>query len=151
RTRNNLNHWMTPTDRWLGRVCNHLVTRTVVNCDAARRAVLRDERPAPGSVLVLENGVDLERFPTPLAGHVRPGARVGVVANLRPVKGLDVFVRAAALGAGVCSDATFHLAGEGELRPALERQVRELGLGQRVVFHGSVADVPGFLDTLAVG
>ena len=37
---------------------------------------------------------------------------VGVTANLRPVKGLDVFLRAAAAVAAAHPGASFHLAGE---------------------------------------
>ena len=62
RTRNNINHWMTPAHRRLGRLLNRFVTVTVCNSQAARDAVLADERPDPASVIVIENGVDLERF-----------------------------------------------------------------------------------------
>jgi glycosyltransferase involved in cell wall biosynthesis len=146
RTRNNLGHWLTPAHRLLGRLANRLTTLTVANCEAARQALLRDERPRPESVVVLENGVDLERFlAVPPLDPAAPPRRVGAVANLRPVKGLDVFVRAAAaVGAGH-PDAVFRVAGEGELRPALERQVAEAGLAGRFTFAGSVDDVPAFL------
>jgi glycosyltransferase involved in cell wall biosynthesis len=152
RVRNNLNHWMRRTDRWLGRLYNRLVTGTVVNCDAARRAVLRDERPAAGTITVLENGVDLERFLAIPEWQYCPGRplRVGVVANLRRVKGLDVFVEAAAQLAGVLADVTFHMAGEGEQRAALQQQIDGLGLRQRVELCGKVADIPGFLGELDV-
>jgi glycosyltransferase involved in cell wall biosynthesis len=154
RTRNNLNHWMTPRDRWLGRLCNRFVTRTVVNCEAARQAVLRDEAPDPHTVVVLENGVDLELFvgipevqgPSGLSRR----QRVGVVANLRRVKGLDVFVQAAARLAGDFPNVTFHIAGEGEERSGLEQQIRELDLAGRVELCGRLRDIPGFLASLDV-
>jgi glycosyltransferase involved in cell wall biosynthesis len=154
RTRNNLNHWMTPTHRWLGRFCNTLVTATVVNCKAARRAVLVDERPHPESVVVLENGVDLDRFLALPSVAGRTSAlgprRVGLVANLRPVKGVDVFVEAAARVARADPEVTFAVAGEGEARPALERRIEELGLGERFTLAGSVRDIPAFLAGLDV-
>jgi glycosyltransferase involved in cell wall biosynthesis len=153
RTRNNLNHWVTPTHRLLGRLLNRLVTATVANCEACRQAVLATEHAAPESVVVLENGVDLGRFlEIPLAGSGnasdRP-RRVGVVANLRPVKGLDVFVRAAAQVAASRPDVRFAIAGEGELRPDLERLAAESGL-KRLELPGSVQDVPAFLAGLDV-
>ena len=111
RTRNNANHWMRPTDRRLGRLINRFVCVTLCNSQAARDAVLSDERPDPASVLVIENGVDLDRFdhitpfnPKPI---IRP-RRVGMVANLRPVKGVDLFVRAAAAVAATHPEATYH-------------------------------------------
>ncbi len=152
RTRNNVNHWMTPRHRRLGRLMNRLVTVTLCNAEAARQAVLADERPDPDKVVVIENGVDLERFshlPTvsPERDPVRP-RRVGMVANLRPVKGVDLFVRAAARVAAECPDVTFHVAGEGPQRPELERLVDELGLSGRFLLHGRVADIPAFLADL---
>jgi glycosyltransferase involved in cell wall biosynthesis len=154
RVRNNCNHWMTGTDRWLGRRYNRLVTGTLTNCEAAQQAVLRDEGPDPASVTVLANGVDLERFDDIPSWNCwqRPQGewRVGVVANLRPVKGLDVFLAAAADLAATNPGLTFHLAGAGPLRPALEQQARSLGLEDRVRFRGAVADIPAFLASIDV-
>ncbi|MGH7224376.1 MAG: glycosyltransferase, partial [Gemmataceae bacterium] len=119
RTRNNVGHWLTPLHRRLGRLLNVFTTRTIANCEAARQALLAAEQPRPESVLVLENGVDLDRFLDipPLTAHAATTEpRIGVVANLRPVKGLDVFVRAAAAVQARHPRAVFTVAGEGELR-----------------------------------
>lgn len=151
RTRNNIGHWLTPLHRRLGRLLNVLTTATVANCAAAKRALLEAEGPDPGSVVVLENGVDLERFLLlPPAGQ-RTGPRcVGAVANLRPVKGLDVLLDAAARLAPAHPDVVFRVAGEGEERGALEHGAARRGLGERFVLDGRVKDVPGFLAGLDV-
>ena len=47
-------------------------------------------------------------------------------------------------------EAEFVIAGEGELRAGLERQIAEMGLVQRVRLPGPVVDVPGFLASLDV-
>jgi glycosyltransferase involved in cell wall biosynthesis len=148
RTRNNLGYWMTPWHRRLGRLCDLLSDGLVANCGACRDAVVTDEGLSPERVAVLENGVDLARFPD-MSAPARAG-RVGVTANLRPVKGLDVFVRAAPEVAAAHPGASFHLAGEGPLRAELARLAHELGLGGRLALCGSVADVPGFLAGLDV-
>jgi glycosyltransferase involved in cell wall biosynthesis len=152
RTRNNLGHWLTPLHRLLGRGLNVLTTCTIANCEAARQALLEVEKPAAESVLVLENGVDLERFGDipPLAQRSPAAPRAGVVANLRPVKGLDVFVAAAARLGDRHRRAVFAVAGEGELRASLEEQARRGGLEGRFQVLGSMADVPGFLAGLDV-
>jgi glycosyltransferase involved in cell wall biosynthesis len=152
RTRNNLGHWLTPLHRACGRLLNRVTTLTVTNCQAARAALLASERPAPESVVVLENGVDLGRFdqiPLLTAGGTE-AVRVGAVANLRAVKGLDLLVAAAARLAPAHPRAAFEVAGEGELRPALERQISESGLGGRFTLRGPVTDIPGFLAGLRV-
>src|ERR1700733_13149234 len=53
RTRNNIGHWLTSSHRLLGRALNLFTTATVANCDAARRALLADEKPRADRVYVL--------------------------------------------------------------------------------------------------
>jgi glycosyltransferase involved in cell wall biosynthesis len=150
RTRNNLGHWLTPMHRRLGRLLNAVTTGSVVNCAAARDALLAAEGPRPETVTVLENGVDHARF---LA--VPPCARgtprtVGAVANLRPVKGLDVLLHAAARLADEHPGLEFQIAGEGEMRGPLEESARERGLEGRFRLLGGVSDIPAFLADLDV-
>jgi glycosyltransferase involved in cell wall biosynthesis len=151
RTRNNLGHWMTPTHQRLGRLLTRVATGTVANCAASRQAVLADERSPARSVVVLENGVDLERFRAiaPVSHNGRPRC-VGALANLRPVKGLDVLLRAAALVGAAHPDVQFRVAGEGDERPSLEQLAAAQGLADRFGFLGSVADVPAFVGGLDV-
>ncbi len=148
RTRNNLGYWMTPWHRRLGRCCAALSDGLVANCAACRDAVVADEGLAPERVVVLENGVDLARFPDWNSQPI--GHRIGAIANLRPVKGLDVFLRAAALVRAEHPEVSFPIAGEGPQRPALEQLAREIGLADSLILHGSMSDVPGFLAGLEV-
>jgi glycosyltransferase involved in cell wall biosynthesis len=76
--------------------------------------------------------------------------RIGITANLRPVKDIDVFIRAAGELAEVYPHASFHIAGEGELRPSLEKLVADLNLTGRVFLPGTIKDVPGFLRALDI-
>jgi L-malate glycosyltransferase len=138
--------------RVLGRLLNRVTTLSVTNCRAAREALLAAEGPAPESVVVLENGVDLRRFTGigPLTAENPNAVRVGAVANLRAIKGLDVLVAAASQLATAHSRVAFEVAGEGGQRATLERQIRESGLDGRFALRGAVADVPGFLAGLRV-
>jgi len=152
RTRNNVGHWLTPLHRRLGRLLNAFTTQTITNCAAARQALMAAEQPRPETVRVLENGVDLDRFGDLPPLTARPAARphIGVVANLRPVKGLDVFVRAAALIHTRYPQAVFTVAGEGELRKPLEQQAAAEGLAEHFWLLGRVTDIAGFLAGLDV-
>jgi glycosyltransferase involved in cell wall biosynthesis len=149
-TRNSLSYWMTPTLLRTSRIINRLVSATVANCEACRQAVLADVAPPRKSVLVLENGVDLERFAKVPPVESRRGQQrwVGMVANLRPVKDPETFLRAAAQVAGTHPEVHFSIAGEGQLRPALEQLARELRVEERFHLPGPVADVPHFLAAL---
>ena len=78
---------------------------------------------------------------------------MGVVGRLVPEKGVDVFLRAAALVSAVVPQATFLVVGDGPLRPELERRAGVLGLAGTVTFTGYRSDAArlvGGLDVLAV-
>ena len=151
RVRNNAGYWLNSRHRRFGRLVGRLCSVTLTNSDAGRRAVVDAERLAPARVRILENGVDLDQFPkTASPDTSRAFVRIGAVANLRAVKNVDGLIRVAS---AVCRDdprVRFDVAGEGELRPALETQIREAGLSYRFRLLGSVADVPRFLGELDV-
>ncbi|MFN8473389.1 MAG: glycosyltransferase family 4 protein [Anaerolineae bacterium] len=113
----------------------------------ARR--LREAVDLPAEKLqVVHNGIPLAPYAatTPQTHAWRPSntrqrPRVLTVARLHPQKGLSYLLRAACS----VSDATFALAGDGPEREALETEVRERGLADRVVFLGHRTDVPALL------
>jgi len=148
RVRNNLGYWLTRKHRLLNRVYRTLVDVTLTNSDAGRASLEAEGVPAD-RVAVLENGVDVERFaasPRAVTGEMR----VGVVANLRPIKGLDVFVRAASQLLARHPALRFEIAGDGPQRGELQSQIDSLNLTDRVRLLGAVADVPAFLASLDV-
>jgi glycosyltransferase involved in cell wall biosynthesis len=75
---------------------------------------------------------------------------VGNVAALTGHKDHATLVEAMALLRPRLPEARLVIAGEGELRPALEAQVRERGLGDRVVFAGFRRDLDRLLPAFSV-
>jgi glycosyltransferase involved in cell wall biosynthesis len=150
-----LGYWMTRRDRWFGRWINKWVDATVANCDACRRAVVADWRVPSESVSIIPNGVDLSRFSASKESYSssngRAAQRVGIVANLRPIKNIELFIRAAARLASAHPNTHFDIAGEGDSRASLQVLIDSLGLGRRVTLRGSVSDVPAFLRGLDIG
>ncbi len=152
RSQRDLGFWKKPADRWMARLYNHFVTGTIANCEACRRAAIEQERAAPESVIVLENGIELDRLLSislPSASERGKQSVVGLVANLKPVKAPDVFLRAAAIVASRHPSVLFRIAGSGDVQSA-QRLVAELGLEGHVELAGSVRDVPGLLRGLDV-
>jgi glycosyltransferase involved in cell wall biosynthesis len=115
----------------------------------------------PEKVRVIPNAVELDTLPAdpaPLRAAARSawgvdasGFVVGIVANLRPVKRVDLFLKAAALVAAKVDSARFVIIGEGEERSALETLADDLGIADRVRFLGLVHDVSGLLHGFDVG
>ncbi len=93
------------------------------------------------------------RPPAPQPGGGR-SAVVGFAGRLSPEKGVDVFLRAASIVAGVVPEARFVVIGDGRLRGELEALATDLGLLEdRVRFLGfrdDAADLIAGLDILAV-
>ena len=151
RVRNNLGYWLTRKHRLFGRLVRPFVDVTLTNTDAGKEQLIAAEGVTAERVTVLGNGVDLDRFagfPPPVLS--KPVVRVGCVANLRPVKNIDGLLRVARRVCDRSPNVVFEVVGDGEQRPELERLRAELDLGERFLFRGSVADVPGFMRTLDV-
>jgi glycosyltransferase involved in cell wall biosynthesis len=152
RTRLDLGFWMKPHDRWLDRLLyDRFVDVTLVNSEAGRQAYRHASGGHATPVQILENGVDLARFDQEVRSvNATSGKRVGMVANLRPVKNPDLFVRVAADLATMHPDVQFAIAGDGEQRPQIEALVKELGLQERFALLGHGSDIPSFLAGLDV-
>jgi len=118
-----------------------LATHVMVNSDAVAERLAHTRAARSGRLNVIRNGVDLQRFGAPLPSPARPrGQTVGVLANLRPEKGLRQLVEAAALVKQRAPETSFAIWGEGPLRSELEDRVRVLGLVDTVRLHGSTRE-----------
>jgi glycosyltransferase involved in cell wall biosynthesis len=149
RTRNNIGHWLTRAHRILGRTLNLFTSATITNCEAAKRALLADEQPDPKRVVVLENGVDLERF-LAIDWPDERARTIGAAANLRAVKGLDGLIASAAQLHIEFPNVRFQIAGEGEDRPKLEESIRANGLVDHFHLCGAEKEIPRFLAGLDI-
>jgi glycosyltransferase involved in cell wall biosynthesis len=114
----------------------------------AIRSMLIADGVRPERAVTVNEGIDLSRI------EAAPPARlheelwlphdapiVGNVAALVPHKGQRHLIDAAALVVRRVPDARFVVAGEGELRPSLERQIRDLRLQKHVLLVGFRPDV----------
>jgi L-malate glycosyltransferase len=115
--------------------------RIVVNSGAAA-ARLQDEGVARAKVVHIANGLDLARYAPP---PTREGHVVTTVANLRPGKGHEVLLDAAARVLARHPDVRFQLVGDGSRRAELEHQAAALGIASQVTFRGYCSDVAGVL------
>lgn len=105
-----------------------------------------------GPTIALPNGVDTARFglvhdrlaSRRLLGLPVAASVVGFTGTLRPWHGLDRAIRALALTRG---SPILAVAGDGEVRPELERLAAQLGVADRVRWFGQLphAAIPGFL------
>ena len=146
-----LGFWRTPAWEFLMRRIHPLATGFLANSGAIRDHFAGRDGLALPRFRVIPNGIDPAAVPfIDHAGDAEPA--VVLVGNLnREVKRPDIFLDAAARLAADHPEATWHLVGEGRLRPGLERRVAREGLAGRVRFHGAVVDVGPLLASFAVG
>lgn len=101
-----------------------------------------------GRIAVVSPGVDVERVERTLAAHIHAefflpthAPIVGNVAALVPGKGHHDLIDAATRVIREVPDARFVIAGDGELRGALERQIRDKHLERHVFLAGFRTDI----------
>jgi glycosyltransferase involved in cell wall biosynthesis len=139
------------SDRFLQRVI-------CVSQETRREHVARLGRD-PQKCVVVPNCVDLERFsprvsPDPVRRELGLDPRhpvIGTVSRLHETrKGVAYFLEMAALVGREVPQARFVIVGDGSLRGDLERQARNAGIAERVIFTGQRADVPALLAAMDV-
>jgi L-malate glycosyltransferase len=158
-SRLNTGYWYTPAWRTFFRILNIGTTRVLTNSLAGRDVVVKSESLAPEKVDVIYQGVNAELF--------RPGLRdrtactklgipenavvVGIVANLRPVKDLPLFLRAARIVSEACPEAAFLVIGQGEMLGELQALAGELGIRDNVFFTRGEGQVIDYLAGMSIG
>lgn len=128
----------------------HQVDRFIAASQTIRSTLLHDGIP-PHRIVIVHNGIDMHRVQAEPAINIHAefwlpthAPIVGAVGTLRTEKGHRHLIEAAAAVIRDVPDARFVIVGEGELRPALERQIHELHLEKHVFLAGFRPDVLAF-------
>jgi len=154
----NMGYWLTSASY---RIAWHLACRCLVDLIVANAAVIKQRLVSQAGVRaskvrVIHDGVPVEALPG--QDQTRTIRRqlglngddlvVGLVATLRPVKGVDCLIEAATL---LEPSIQFVIVGDGPLRTTLEQQAQILGLEERVHFLGYQPDPISIIPTFDVG
>ncbi len=130
----------------------------IVAVSEAIRDVLVADGVRPDQIRVVRSGVDPDRFsegdrraPMPADLDIPPGALVVLnSAHLTPHKGQRYLIRAFATVARHVPQAYLCIAGQGELREALQAEINRLGLRDRAILAGFRDDVGALLANCTV-
>lgn len=131
-------------------VASRLAHRVIAVSHAVKRFYVEAKRVPAERIVVIHNGVDLERFdpdvPRDVLGlRAAVGLRaehrvVAVVGRLTGQKGHRYLVEAVPRVVAAVPEARFVIAGRGELEGALREQAAALGVADKVVFAGFRGD-----------
>lgn len=131
---------------------NHWVDQVIAVSNAVRNFCMHQERLAPEKVLTVYNGVDLEKIAaTEPIQSVRSWLSLEkashliiTVANIRHVKGIDIFVRAAQIVHREFPNAVFAVVGSGvkkDYSQQLQKLIRSAGLTEHLKLTGPTENV----------
>jgi len=130
------------------------VGRVIAVSEAVAESLRRSDVVDSSRIRVVHNGIDVDRFGRSIASaHDNDLVLVGTVGHLAPIKGLDTFVRAAALVSAGRPDVRFVIIGEDKspemsYRRSLESLISDLGLNEIVSMPGWRDDMPAALSSL---
>jgi L-malate glycosyltransferase len=137
---------------WVLRAADGVAT----NAQAIKAQLQQQDGVAPEKIQVIANGLELPvpsgEQPSVFKDH--PGDLwVGIVANLKPVKRIDLFLRALTDLKSQLPDRRVRgiVLGEGRLRSELVLLAAQLGISDRVHFVGATDKVSNYLQYLDVG
>jgi glycosyltransferase involved in cell wall biosynthesis len=119
-------------------------TRLVANAEAIKREFLRAGVGRAEQYVTVHSGIDLEHFSeaAPLdLGLPANTFKVLTAARLAPGKGFSELLQAAAELAREADPIVLLIAGEGPLRPWLEREIKRRGLMEKVRLLGHQPDL----------
>ena len=158
-------HVLFPLNR-LHRLVLSQAARVIAVSEAVARSMRAQELVPADRITIVANGINVDRF---AQGRARFDARVfrrrwqlpenhllvGSVGELRPLKGHEDFLRAAATIVRRLPQTSFLIAGvdpsrSGEHRAALEHLIAELDLTKHVHLVGWLDDLPSFYCALDV-
>ena len=135
------------------------VGRVIAVSQAVAESLRQNGVIESSKITVVHNGIDVDRFDKPLAADGAIGSDgsilIGTVGHLAPIKGQDVFVRAAALISARRQGVQFVVIGEDKspemrYRRLLESLIAEHGLREIVTMPGWHDDMPAVLSSLTL-
>ena len=128
----------------------------VIAVSEAVAETLRQNRVIESSkITVVHNGIDIDRYARSVERDGNSPIVVGTIGHLAPIKGHDVFVRAAGLVSARRPDVHFVVIGEDKspergYRKILESLIAELGLSRTVAMPGWQDNIPHALSSLTL-
>jgi L-malate glycosyltransferase len=138
---------------------SRLTTQVIANSQAVLERIVESEHISRKGICVVYSGIDLAHMrPTP---ELRAATRaslgitddqilVGNISDLHAIKGVQMFVNAAAEAYRRDHRLRFLLVGDGELKIQLNQTIRIYGLQGIIRLNGSVEDVRPFLAAFDV-
>lgn len=160
-SRRGVAYWENNIGRIITLLVNMFTDRFIVNSFSIERFLIEREYVKPQYIDVFPNSMDMDRLRRGSENSREQSRKqlgvksnefvVGIVANLRPVKRHDVFIRAAGQLDRSRPGWRFVVVGTGAILSELQSMVHNLGMSESFSFLGLRSDVPEIARAFDVG
>lgn len=160
-SRRNQGYWHDRLHLMLLKVLNKWTTCFLANSVSTRDWVVRIEGINSSRIRTIYNGLDIDRYCQATViqrqkfleklGFPANAIIIGMVANLRPVKSIDLFLRAAKRVLERFPQVRLLIVGEGEELPSLLAICDQSDIASAVRFLGKRHDIPEILSCVDIG
>jgi len=140
----------------LDRLTSRYADLVISTCEVVKETLIKRDKISPGKIRIIYNGVETPNVNVESSsvrrdlGIALDAPVIGVVANLRPMKGYDTFLKAARMILDEVENARFLIVGGGPLEDELKALAFKLGIWPQTIFTGFRDDVPNLLATMDV-
>ncbi|RII27477.1 MAG: glycosyl transferase group 1 [Geobacter sp.] len=160
-TRRNQGYWLTPFELKIQKNLDRWVTIYIANSQSTKQWLINNEGVDHRRVEVVNNGFDISLFPSNTyafkcqmrksLGIPEHAPVIVIVANLRPVKDHETFLRAAQIVLCYRPDSRFLVVGSGPELSKLKTLSSELGIAKAINYLGARLDIPDILVACDIG
>ncbi|MCP4705590.1 MAG: glycosyltransferase [candidate division Zixibacteria bacterium] len=159
-SRRNMGYWHTKFDIFLLKLFSKWTPYYLCNSKAAQEQTIEIEKVDPSKISTMYNGLDLTKLNL-INDEARAKQRkiwsvkddeivIGAIANLRPVKNIDILIDTAAELIKEFKNLKFIVAGEGDLRKQLQEKIAKLDLVARFFLVGRTNNIYPLLSSFDI-
>lgn len=147
-----------PGRRIINRMLSHITDKIVAVSEEVKKDIIRYDKIEPSKVVVLPNGIDVERF-NPKGNFadirkefsIKEGALVvGFVGRIVPAKGLQYLIDSIPYVKGEFKNIKLLVIGEGSIVARLHEQAKEKKVYDSIIFTGRRRDIPDILSCIDI-
>jgi len=157
-SRRDYGEWMTRRYSMATKLADRYTDAIVTNSNEVKQLTEREENIPREKIHVIVNGLDLKTFKPnerdPLLkkqlGIPADNKVIGIIANFRPMKRHDTFIKAAREIALIRPDVSFLLLGDGELIDETRELAKRLDIIQRCHFLGRQENIARFISLMDI-
>lgn len=147
-----------PERRIINRMLSHITDKIVAVSEEVKKDIIRYDKIEPSKVVVLPNGIDVERF-NPKGNFadirkefsIKQGAIVvGFIGRIVPAKGLQYLIDSIPYVNEEFKNIKLLIIGEGSIVARLHEQAKEKKVYDSIIFTGRRRDIPDILSCIDV-